>query len=69
MSNKEIKLCEILKMVNEKQTTLRKGALRIGMTERNFKRLLHDYRENGPERIISDHRGLVSNNRTSKEEE
>jgi predicted DNA-binding protein (UPF0251 family) len=66
MSIKEIKRCEILKMADEKQITQREGAKRIGVTERHFRRLLHNYRESGPEGIISRHRGMISNNRYQK---
>ena len=69
MSIKEIKRCEVLKMANEKQITQREGARRIGVTERHFRRLLQDYRESGPEGIISRHRGMISNNRIPKEKE
>ncbi len=69
MSIKEINRCEILKMANEKQVTQREGAKRIGVTERHFRRLLHNYRESGPEGIISGHRGKISANRISKEKE
>jgi hypothetical protein len=69
MSIKEIKRCEVLKMANEKQITQREGAIRIGVTERHFRRLLYNYREYGPEGITSLHRGMMSNNRLSKEKE
>lgn len=69
MSNKEIERCEILKMANEKHITQREGARRIDVTERHFRRLLHNYRETGPEGIISGHRGMISNNRLPKEKE
>jgi len=69
MSIKEVKRCEILKMAEEKQLTQREGAKRIGITERHFRRLLHTYRETGPEGIVSRHRSKISNNRLSKEKE
>jgi len=69
MSIKEIKRCEILKMTDEKRITQREGATRVGVTERHFRRLLHRYRGQGAEGIISRHRGKISGNRLSKEKE
>ena len=69
MSNKEIERCGILKMTDEKQITQSEGAKRIGVTERHYRRLLHNYRGQGPEGIISGHRGKISGNRMSKEKE
>ncbi len=69
LSIKEIKRCEILKMSDEKQITQCEGAKRIGVTERHFRRLLHNYREQGAEGIISGHRGKISGNRMSKEKQ
>ena len=57
MSNKEINRCEILKMADEKQITQCEGAKRIDVTERHFRRLLHNYRGQGAEGILSGHRG------------
>jgi transposase len=69
MSIKEIKRCEILTMANEKQITQREGAKRTGVTERHFRRMLHNYREQGAEGIISKRRGRVSSNRMPKEQQ
>lgn len=62
MSVKEIKRSEIMKMADEKKITQEQGAKRIGITPRHFRRLLQQYREQGPEGIISRHRGKPSNN-------
>jgi len=69
MSNKEINRCEILKMADEKQITQCEGAKRIDVTERHFRRLLHNYRGQGAEGILSGHRGKISGNRMSKEKQ
>jgi predicted DNA-binding protein (UPF0251 family) len=69
MSIKEVKRCEILKMADEKQITQSEGAKRIEVTERHFRRMLHNFRENGEEGMISGHRGKISGNRMSKEKE
>ena len=63
MSEEEINRSEILRMANERQITQKTGARRTGVTERHFRRLLQRYRVQGPEGIISGHRGKPSNNR------
>lgn len=63
MGKEEIKRVEILRMAEEKRITQKRGAKRIGITPRHFRRLLRRYREQGPEGIISGHRGKPSNNR------
>ena len=69
MSIKEINRCEILRMADEKRITQCDGAKRINVTERHFRRLLHNFRENGEGGMISGHRGKISGNRMSKEKE
>lgn len=69
LSIKEVTRSQILRMADEKQITQCEGARRIGVTERHFRRLLQNYRESGPEGIISRQRGMLSNNRISKEKE
>jgi transposase len=67
MNQKEIKRSEILKMAVEKRITQKEGAQRIGISERHLRRLLAQYREGGPEAIVSRQRGKMSNNRMSNE--
>lgn len=69
MSKEEIKRSEMLKMVNEKRITQKEGAQRIGISERHLRRLIAQYRESGPEPIVSKQRGKMSNNRMSSENE
>ena len=69
MSTKEVTRSQILRMADEKQITQNDGARRIGVTERHFRRLLHNYREQGAKGIISRHRGRISSNRMSKEKQ
>jgi len=66
MSREEISRSEILRMAEEKQITQKAGAKRTGVSERHFRRLLKCYREQGPEGIISGHRGKASNNRMAE---
>jgi len=63
MSTKETMKCEILLMADEERITQRDRAKRIGVTERYFRRLLHNFRVNGKEGIISGHRRKMSGNR------
>jgi transposase len=63
MTQKEINRCEILRMADERKITQKAGAGKIRVTERHFRRLLNRYRRQGPEGIISRHRGKRSNNR------
>jgi hypothetical protein len=67
MSKKEVKRCEILKMAKEKKITQKQGARKIEVSERHFRRLLRKYRRDGPEGMISRHRGKASNNRMRPE--
>jgi len=62
MTKKEVNRCEILRMADERKITQKEGAKRTGVTERHFRRLLSRYRKQGPEGIISGHRGKRSNN-------
>ena len=68
MSEEEITRSEILRMADEKRITQKTGARRTGVTERHFRRLLQRYRAQGPEGIISGHRGKPSNNRIPEEQ-
>ena len=63
MSKKEVKRCEVLKMAQEKKITQKQGARKIGVSQRHFRRLMRKYRRDGPEGLISGHRGKPSNNR------
>jgi len=67
MTQKEVRRCEILRMTEERKITQKAGAGKIGVTERHFRRLLNQYRRQGPEGIISRHRGKQSNNRMVEE--
>jgi len=69
MSKKEIKRSEILRMADEKKITQKTGARRIEVSERHFRRLLARYRKEGPEAIISGHRGKRSNNHMAAEKQ
>ena len=66
MTQNEVNRCEISRMANERKITQKAGAGRIGVTERHFRRLLSQYRRQGPEGFISRYRGKQSNNRTAE---
>ena len=67
MSEEEVRRVEILRMAEEKRITQKQGAKRMGVTQRHFSRILRRYRDQGPEGIISGHRGKPSNNRMPEE--
>lgn len=67
MTQKEVNRCELLRMAEERKITQKVGARKLGITERHFRRLLSQYRKQGPEGIISGHRGKPSNNRLGEE--
>jgi len=60
MSNEEIMRREILGMANEKLVKQKTGDRKIGITERQFRRLLQRYREAWPEGIVSGKEGKPS---------
>ena len=66
MTQKEVNRCEILRMADERRITQKVGAIRISVTERHFRRMLSQYRSQGPKGIISGHRGKRSNNRMAE---
>jgi len=66
MTRREVNRCEILRMADERRITQKVGATRIGVTERHFRRMLSQYRSQGPQGIISGHRGKCSNNRMAE---
>jgi len=67
MSEEEIKRSEIMRMAEERWIKQKEGARRIGISVRHFRRLLRRYRAQGPEGIISGHRGKPNNNRMKQE--
>lgn len=67
MSEKEIERIKILQMVEEKRLTQNKAAQRLEISERHLRRILHKYRKEGDEAVISGHRGKTSNNRMRAE--
>jgi transposase len=63
MTDTEIKRVKIIAMVNDRHFTQREGAEKLRISERHFRRLLKQYRDEGDQGLISGHRGKPSNNR------
>ena len=67
MTEKELERSKAIHMANEKRLTQNKGAQRLKISERHFRRLLKRYREKGDIGLVSGHRGKPSNNRMRKD--
>jgi transposase len=67
MTEKEIKRIKVLQMLTEKRLSQKTGAERLGISERQIRRILKKYREKGDEGILSGHRGKPSNNQMDAE--
>ena len=67
MTEKELERSKAIHMANEKRLTQTKGAQRLKISERHFRRLLRRYREKGDAGLVSGHRGKPSNNRMWEE--
>jgi len=63
MTQEELNRKTIIEQAIDKRTTQREGAQRLGVSERHFRRLLKQYREQGDEGLVSGHRGKPSNHR------
>lgn len=67
MSNKELARKTEVERVLEHRTTQRQAANKIGVTERQFRRILQRYRQEGDGGLVSRKRGKRSNRRTDAE--
>jgi transposase len=63
MTQEELKRKTIIEQAIDKRITQREGASRLGISERQIRRLLKRYRERGDAGLVSGHRGKPSNNR------
>ena len=63
MSQKELNRKTIIEQAVEGRITQKKGAEKVGISERHFRRLLRKYREKGDEGLVSGHRDKPSNHR------
>lgn len=65
MSTKELSRLEIIQRLQMREVRQEKASEILGISIRQVKRLLAEYRANGPQGLISKKRGKVSNNRLS----
>jgi transposase len=63
MTQEELQRKTIIEQAIDKRITQREGAIRLGISERHFRRILRRYREQGDVGLVSGHRGKPSNNR------
>lgn len=61
MSQKEVKRLEIIVLLKDKRLSQREGALRLGVSERQLRRLLRAYEANGAQGLVSRQRAKASN--------
>ena len=66
MTSKEINRAKIAQMAIERRITQREAARRVGVSERQFRRILKSYREGGDEGLISGHRNRPGNHRLAE---
>jgi transposase len=66
MSVRELSRVEVVSRVEEKRLSQREGALELGITSRQMRRLQQRYRECGAKGLVSRRRGRPSNNRLSE---
>lgn len=63
MTLEELKRKTIIEQAIEKRITQKEGAEKLGISERHFRRVLRDFRNQGDVGLVSGHRGKPSNNR------
>ena len=67
MSSKELSRLEVMQKLEEKRMRQKQAARLLGVSVRQVKRLLKNYRREGARGLVSKRRGQVSNNRLSEE--
>jgi transposase len=67
MSAKEVNRLEVMQRVDEKRMKQKAAAELLGISERQVKRLLRRYRQDGASGLVSKRRGKPSNNRLAEE--
>ncbi|PKN86937.1 MAG: hypothetical protein CVU46_05940 [Chloroflexi bacterium HGW-Chloroflexi-8] len=63
MTQEELKRKTIIDQAIEKRITQKEGAEKLRISERHFRRVLRDFRNQGDVGLVSGHRGKPSNNR------
>ena len=61
MTQEELKRKTIIEQVLDKRISQKEGAVKLGTSERHFRRLLSRYRQNGDIGLVSGHRGKPGN--------
>jgi transposase len=67
MSTKELRRLEVMQKLEEKRMRQKEAARILGLSVRQVKRLLKNYRRDGAQGLVSKRRGRTSNNRLSEE--
>jgi transposase-like protein len=63
MSYEELDRVRVIERVIERRLTQREAARMLGLTDRQVRRLRRSYERDGPEGLVSKHRGRPSNRR------
>lgn len=63
MTEEELRRKTVIEQAEEKRITQKKGAEKLGISERYFRQLLSRHRRSGDEGLVSGHRGKPSNHR------
>jgi hypothetical protein len=63
MTKEELQCKTIVEQAIAKRITQKEGAARLQTSERNFRRMLYRYRQDGDIGLVSKHRGKPSNHR------
>lgn len=66
MTQEELKRKTIIEQAVEKRITQKEGAEKIGVSERQFRRIISRYRKKGDEGLVSGHRGKAGNRKLSE---
>jgi hypothetical protein len=66
MTQAELHRKTIIEQTIDKRITQKEGAIKIGVSERHFRRILVRYRQSGDGGLVSGHRGKPSNRRLSE---
>lgn len=67
MSPKELSRLEVMQRLSKKQMSQKEAGRILSLSERQIKRLLKAYREQGAAGLVSKHRGRKANNRLAEE--
>ena len=66
MNSKELARKSEIERVLEKRTTQAKAAIKLGLSQRQFRRILQRYRKEGVSGLVSKKRGVPSNRKTDE---